>query len=148
VQDSILSLSPGIGGIFNPLLYFKSLTDKEINTIADRLFKKRQKKEKDPAIRCIVCKNIITSDTDVISIAGQHRHSFRNPAGFSYEIGCFSSARGCVKLGEPTNEFTWFPGYSWCYSVCSKCYTHIGWYYQSADHHFYGLILNRLKKEF
>jgi hypothetical protein len=139
-------IGPGEGFPFGPWAAFKRLTDKEIDVIAQKLSKKREKKKekKDPLIRCSSCKSVITTMDSVVSVAGQHRHTFKNPAGIYYEIGCFSSAKGCFNMGEPTFEYTWFPGYNWCYSVCGRCFIHLGWYYQSGDSHFYGLILNRL----
>ena len=126
-------------------LSFRSLTDRQIDSIVKNLAKKRKKEKEDPLIHCKSCGHTITTVDNVISVAGQHRHTFRNPAGIVYSIGCFSKAKGCFDMGEPTLEFTWFPGYSWCYSVCGKCFTHIGWFYRSGDSTFYGLILNRLE---
>lgn len=132
---------PSVKDLFKAL---RRLTDKQLDNITKELSKKREKEKKDPLIRCKNCGYTITSVDAIIPVAGNHRHTFKNPAGIVYTIGCFSSARGCFNMGEPTFEFTWFPGYSWCYSVCSKCFTHMGWYYQSGDSTFYGLILNRL----
>ena len=124
---------------------FRRLTDQQIEKIARERTKKREQEKKDPMIRCKNCGHTITTVDAVISVAGLHRHSFTNPAGIHYTIGCFSAARGCSNMGEPTSEYTWFPGYTWCYSICSKCYNHMGWFYQSGDSTFYGLILNRLE---
>jgi hypothetical protein len=133
---------PSLCGLFN---MFRRLTDNQIENITKELSKKKEKGKKDPVIRCKNCGNMITSVDAVMNVAGQHRHTFKNPAGIVYTIGCFSSAKGCFNMGEPTSEFTWFPGYTWSYSVCSKCYTHMGWFFQSGDSIFYGLILNRLE---
>ena len=131
-----------------PPMAFRRLTDKQIDSITKKIAEKRQKKpDKDPLIRCKSCGNTITTVDAVIPVCGQHRHTFKNPAGIYYEIGCFSAAKGCFNMGEPTLEFTWFPGYTWCYSVCSKCFAHMGWFYKSGgDNSFYGLILNRLAR--
>jgi len=126
-------------------LEFRKLTNEQIDTIVKDLSKKRKKEEKDPLIRCRNCGYTITTTDDVISVAGQHRHTFKNPAGILYSIGCFARAEGCFDLGEPTSEFTWFPGYSWSYSVCKKCFTHMGWFYRSGESTFYGLILKQLE---
>ena len=128
----------------SPVSAFKMLSDMQIDNITKELSKKREKEKKDPSICCSNCGHKITSSGAVIPVAGQHRHTFKNPAGIYYSIGCFSSAQGCFNMGEPTMEYTWFPGYTWCYSVCSNCHTHMGWFFQSGDSAFYGLILNRL----
>lgn len=33
--------------------------------------------------------------------------------------------------GSLTNEFSWFPGYSWRYVHCAHCNNHLGWKYFS-----------------
>jgi hypothetical protein len=93
---------------------------------------------------CIFCNNIITSPKNIIEINGKHDHTFTNPAGNTFAIGCFSTAKGCLNYDEPTIEYTWFPGFSWCYAICTSCYSHLGWRYESPVSSFYGLILINL----
>jgi hypothetical protein len=95
-------------------------------------------------ILCKLCGNHITSVENIISVQGSHRHTFTNPAGLVFEIGCFSSADGCLVSGIPTMEFTWFSGYRWNYAHCAQCLTHLGWFYQNKETSFFGLILDRL----
>jgi hypothetical protein len=131
-----------------PITAFRGLSDKEVENITQKMAKDREKKKKErPNIYCATCRNLVTTSKAAVTIAGLHRHSFINPAGIHYEIACFSTAKGCFNMGDPTLEFTWFPGYTWCYSVCGKCFNHLGWFYQSGDSHFYGLILNRLVRD-
>jgi len=129
---------------YNELLLFKKT---DLDNITKILTKNKNKNipKKEDAIICSACKNLITLPSDSISIDGHHSHVFTNPAGFSYEIGCFINARGCLNVGDPTLEYTWFPGYSWSISVCSNCFLHLGWFYQSNGNSFYGLILERLE---
>lgn len=126
---------------------FRQLSNNQLKTITQKLDSIRKKKDKLPVFLCKKCGHPITFEKEIISIAGQHRHVFKNPAGIIYEIGCFAKAAGCMNLGEPTMEFTWFQGYSWRYSVCSQCYTHLGWFYQLGDSRFFGLILERLTRQ-
>ncbi|MCP4154771.1 MAG: hypothetical protein GY757_44025 [bacterium] len=100
--------------------------------------------EEESFLYCKHCNFIITSPSHRIEIAGAHSHTFRNPAGIVFRIGCFSSAKGCFHFGEPTAEHSWFPGYSWSFANCLNCFQHMGWLFQSGDSHFYGLILNNL----
>lgn len=95
-------------------------------------------------ILCKTCGNVITSDADSIAVNGSHDHTFVNPMGLTFHIGCFSNARGCFIMGAPTDEYTWFPGFTWTYVVCSGCRTHLGWHYQSGGGGFFGLILDQL----
>jgi len=107
---------------------------------------KQESKEKgNGQILCGFCLEPITAQHLRISVNGEHRHTFTNPAGIVFEIGCFSDAPGCRTMGVPTTEFTWFPGHSWNYAYCASCGTHLGWYFTSGEGGgFFGLILARL----
>jgi hypothetical protein len=103
--------------------------------------------EEDAYIVCRHCNQMITRPADRILKDGLHRHTFANPHGIVYEIGCFSSAIGCGYSGPPTFEFTWFKGYQWRIAVCAACLTHLGWLFTSSSgDQFHGLILDRLKQ--
>lgn len=95
-------------------------------------------------ILCKACGNRITTVEHMIAVNGQHRHTFTNPAGVTFRVGCFSWADGCLTYGEPTLEFTWFAGFAWSLAFCSSCSTHLGWYYQAGAESFFGLIYDRL----
>ncbi len=86
----------------------------------------------------------MTSDSARIEIGGAHEHSCTNPAGYHYRIGCFAAAEGLAARGEPTAEYTWFPGYAWQVQDCGACRQHLGWRFRSADGGFYDLILAHL----
>ena len=96
-------------------------------------------------ILCVQCQQKITNPEERITVEGAHRHTFANPSGIVYEIGCFQSAVGCGYAGEPTGEFTWFKGYQWRIAICRTCLTHLGWLFTSeTGNSFAGLILDRL----
>ena len=95
-------------------------------------------------LRCKQCEAGITKRGDQTTRAGKHQHTFFNPAGIVYEIGCFQRATGCLIEGEKSREFSWFADYSWQISFCRSCTTHLGWFFSSGDDTFFGLILNRL----
>ena len=98
---------------------------------------------------CAVCGYPITTRDAAIAVAEKHLHTFFNPAGVLYEIGCFREADGCITVGEPTTDFSWFPGYGWLYTACARCTSHLGWRFESVNgpHGFHGLILKRLVME-
>ena len=97
------------------------------------------------ALRCLQCLQTITSESRRIAVAGSHQHVFANPYGIVFEIGCFSGAPGCNADGQPSPDFTWFPGMLWQAALCSACGLHLGWRYEAKDgSFFYGLILDRL----
>jgi hypothetical protein len=95
-------------------------------------------------LACALCKSRITDGAARIEIGGRHVHSCENPHGYCYRVGCFASAGGLVATGEPTAEYTWFPGYAWQVQNCARCRHHLGWRYSSADGGFWGLILDHL----
>lgn len=96
-------------------------------------------------ILCRQCNHPVTRPVDRIAKDGTHLHTFANPHGIVYEIGCFQSAIGCEYTGPATTEFTWFKGYSWRIAICRACLTHLGWIFISGgSDQFHGLILDRL----
>jgi len=101
--------------------------------------------EQEAYIRCRQCRSVIASPEDRINVQGSHQHTFANPHGIVFEIGCFSSVKGCGHVGPASNEFSWFAGYSWQVAVCFMCLTHLGWFFSSpGKESFHGLILDRL----
>ena len=137
--------SHSTGSVIIPLQTFQKSSPGEPGIVKSSIKEEDRSKEKQKRFYiCIYCSNLITSPSDVIEVDGSHHHTFINPAGISFHIGCFKTAQGCRTWGEPTREFTWFPGFSWSMAVCSHCYTHMGWLYQSGASSFYGLILENI----
>jgi hypothetical protein len=93
---------------------------------------------------CVACRTLVTSEAERLEVAGAHEHSFVNPAGLRFVIGCFGAAAGCRVDGEPTLEHTWFAGHTWSYASCKNCQAHLGWYFAADRARFFGLILSRL----
>ncbi|MCA9649584.1 MAG: hypothetical protein H6712_25815 [Myxococcales bacterium] len=97
-------------------------------------------------LRCRECAAVISSERARIEVAGAHAHTFVNPAGFVFEIGCFRSAPGCVGAGPSEAFFSWFPGYAWRVQLCRGCGAQLGWSY-GARPDFFGLVLDRLRED-
>jgi hypothetical protein len=104
-----------------------------------------QAPEEEPYILCRQCHQSITRPAERITVQGAHHHTFANPHGIVFEIGCFKHAQGCGYAGPPSTEFAWFSGYAWRVSFCTLCLTHLGWVFiaDSGDS-FHGFILDRL----
>jgi hypothetical protein len=101
----------------------------------------------EPLILCRDCLHPITRPSDRISIQGRHAHTFANPHGIVFEIGCFRRAPGCGAIGPASSDFTWFAGHRWRVCICAACLTHLGWMFLPAvGDAFYGLILERLRE--
>ncbi len=97
-----------------------------------------------PAIVCRNCNGFVTEPDCQIDIDGAFCHTFANPHGQVFEIGCFNAAPGCLAIPPPFAEFSWFRGYSWNIGVCYDCKIHLGWVYRSDPDRFWGIILDKL----
>src|SRR5687767_1568402 len=75
-------------------------------------------------LRCVACGARVTKETARISMNGSHEHTFMNPSGLKYIVGCFSKAEGCASEGSRSSVWTWFPGYAWQIEACSACRCH------------------------
>ena len=98
------------------------------------------------AIFCRACGSLVTGRDEKIVVSGSHSHTFFNPAGIVFELGCFRRAPGCRVAGQSTAEFTWFAGYVWRFALCVNCRAHLGWFFEGRDDSFFGLILSSLQQ--
>lgn len=89
---------------------------------------------------CSTCHGLIADKSSLLEHTPKR---FVNPAGIVFDIIRFTGAPGCVLNGQPSFEYSWFAGHSWCFSLCANCFVHLGWFYQGPTV-FYGLIVNRL----
>ncbi|MBF0118892.1 MAG: hypothetical protein HQK79_08650 [Desulfobacterales bacterium] len=129
----------------NPLIYFFRLDNKtKSKTIISTDEKKQDNPEEEKYLLCNKCLQVITLISEKIEINGNFSHTFVNPEGILFRIGCFRNAIRCLYVGTPTNEFTWFPGFYWEIALCSRCLNHMGWRFTSSAESFHGLILDRL----
>jgi len=97
-------------------------------------------------IFCKRCDVVITDAGRTTSVGGRHTHRRTNPANIEFSFQCFTEAPGCRREGSYTLEHTWFPGSAWCYLLCSRCGTHLGWHFQ-GERNFCALIIERLRYE-
>lgn len=111
-----------------------------LSTSIDIEEKTEQKQDK--VVRCKNCNHTITRAAFAIE---PHEHTFRNPAGYSFHLLCYSDAPGAGETGQPTTEATWFPGYAWSFAFCQECLNHLGWWFNGSDR-FAGLIATRVKR--
>jgi hypothetical protein len=98
----------------------------------------------DRRLFCARCRHPVTHQDERIEVAGGHRHTRTNPAGFTFTFGCFREAGGCIAVGAATREHTWFAGYAWRIALCASCERHLGWRFEAPGDRFHGLILERL----
>ena len=134
---------PAISAHNLPRLFFEDRPAEEQQTAAEK--KASAVLDHGRPVRCASCRSIITYQANAEAIAGSHVHSFVNPGGYEFTIGCYRKA-WCRLIGTPTLEWSWFTGHRWQYALCPQCEEHLGWFYQNTaeQSYFYGLILNRL----
>ena len=129
-------------------LYFRPPREKQFDELLESSVEEEvEEKLSDDGehILCRQCLNVITSSAERIEIDGLHQHTFANPHGIVFEIGCFRNVKGCGHAGSFSVEFSWFKGFSWRIAVCIMCLAHLGWLFASPDSDsFHGLILDRL----
>lgn len=97
------------------------------------------------ALRCAACGHRITERAYRTEVAGAHEHTFVNPGGFVFVIGCYAAAPGCGHVGATSSAFSWFPGFTWQVAVCGGCRAHLGWVFRCAGEQFHGLIVSALR---
>lgn len=97
-------------------------------------------------LRCAQCATVICRLHNAIEVHGSHQHHCTNPHGYQFEVGCYNEALGCDIGGDRQRADSWFAGYEWRYASCSDCQQHLGWYFDRAEHYFYGLIIDRIAR--
>jgi hypothetical protein len=102
-----------------------------------------EEKAPDAPLCCVRCGHVITRESHRTTVNGRHTHTCFNPYGFVFHFGCFAQAEGCLVVGPPTAEESWFAGYAWEYAHCAACHAHLGWAFH-GEGSFFGLVLERL----
>ncbi len=95
-------------------------------------------------IRCAQCGHPITRPKHRFAMNGRPDHVFTNPHGYTFHIACFREARGAGVVGEESDEWAWFEGWTWQTAICRGCLTHVGWAFRQGESEFWGLILGKL----
>ncbi len=121
---------------------------KKVGVRTDVQSETQTQEQEEPVITCRSCNVVVTKPEFQIEIDQRFSHTFANPSGHVFEIGCFSKAVGCVRGSAPSDEFSWFSGYVWTVGVCRNCQAQLGWVFSSAKdaapNLFFGLILDQL----
>ncbi|NNJ92476.1 MAG: hypothetical protein HKP55_12445 [Gammaproteobacteria bacterium] len=96
-------------------------------------------------ILCKQCQFHLSSSDYAIAVEGHHEHVQCNPQGCTFFFRCFSRVPGAILSGDPTQEYSWFTGYSWQFSHCQGCGEHLGWFFQNQQNDtFFGLISEKI----
>jgi|AGTN01.3.fsa_nt_gi hypothetical protein len=95
---------------------------------------------------CARCGAFMTRAGFGMRMNGEHEHVVFNPAGQVFRILCFKDAPGAVAVGNASDRFTWFRGFTWRIALCRTCDIQVGWMYESggAPAVFFGLMRSML----
>lgn len=94
------------------------------------------------AYYCARCGTLMTRGSLGIRMNGDHEHVVFNPAGMMFRVACFKDAPGAVAVGNVSDQFSWFRGFTWRIALCKTCDAQMGWMYEGAGAPavFFGLI--------
>uniref|UniRef100_A0A5K3F0F9 Protein cereblon n=2 Tax=Mesocestoides corti TaxID=53468 RepID=A0A5K3F0F9_MESCO len=87
-------------------------------------------------LACSFCNANITSQKDVICLAQEgSMQAYVNPQGFIFDMLTLSTVQtGAIDLiGEPSDQYSWFPGYAWTIAQCAGCQSHMGWQFTATN---------------
>jgi len=93
---------------------------------------------------CAECGARIADPEAQLEVNGAQAHTFINPAGIIFRVGCFREAPGARAVGEASEHWTWFAGFVWQAAICHGCGQHLGWFYRNPSASFVALILDRV----
>ena len=145
LSNPLCLLLPETAKRIPPLFFRPTSTPKKTDSDASPVAENQTAETSMEAVVCRQCLHEITSTAESRTVHGAHAHTFANPEGLVFEIGCYADAWGCGYVGAASAEFTWFSGYLWRIAVCANCHTHLGWRFSGSDgHYFHGLITSRI----
>ncbi|XP_055902251.1 protein cereblon [Eupeodes corollae] len=96
---------------------------------------------------CRVCRNPIAHCRELFAMSKHGVQSqYCNSSGYIHETNTVYKVfpNAITFSGEPSSEFSWFPGYEWHIIVCKMCNRHIGWQFRAHEENlspvlFYGI---------
>ncbi|KAJ8963546.1 hypothetical protein NQ314_005551 [Rhamnusium bicolor] len=98
---------------------------------------------------CDSCGTEITDPSKVFAMSKDGIQSnYVNPGGHVYETVTVMTAQNFELIGNPSKQFSWFPGYAWTIMQCKTCNNHLGWRFTSTmlrPSCFYGLAKSGFK---
>ncbi|XP_057658364.1 protein cereblon [Diorhabda carinulata] len=114
-----------------------------LNSALERLKLEYKYLKLDRSMCCNSCGVHITDPSKVFAMSKDGIQSnYVNPGGHVYETVTVTSAQNFKLEGQPSKQFSWFPGYAWTIMQCNSCHNHLGWQFTSntlRPRCFYGL---------
>ncbi|CAN4105150.1 unnamed protein product [Withania somnifera] len=105
----------------------------EIDGISYRLRREIELLESFDCVRCRTCETLIARRSDMLVMSCEGPlGAYVNPHGFVHEIMTLFKAIGLAIIGNPVEEYSWFPGYAWSIAECATCETQLGWLFTAT----------------
>jgi len=119
-----LRLELKLFGVFSDFSLKKKDGEKDDET------KKRQKNKESICLSCSSCSAPLSALASLVAMSDEGAGgAYCNPAGLVHDVLTVGEVfPNAVALeGEPSAEFSWFPGFAWTVAVCVRCRQHLGW---------------------
>jgi cereblon len=89
------------------------------------------------SLSCSSCEAPLSTLASLVAISDEGASGGRyvNPAGQVHDLLTVADVvPNAVALeGEPSAEFSWFPGFKWTVAVCVRCRQHLGWQFTADE---------------
>lgn len=83
---------------------------------------------------CRRCSKQLGDQQNIFSMSKEGpQGAFVNPNGHVHETLTLYKAKNLRLVGQPSTEYSWFPGYAWTITECLGCSNHIGWKFTSTN---------------
>ena len=93
--------------------------------------------ENDRLIQCSACGSPISTMKHLFTVPGAEgtTGAYVNEHGYIHQTMTLRevSDMSVVSIGRPETKDSWFPGYSWTMTHCSRCFGHLGWKFLPVD---------------
>ena len=84
--------------------------------------------ERSNILCCRNCGETLALQSDIFSMSREGpQGSYVNPGGYVHETLTLYKVKNVLYTGQPSTEYSWFPGYAWQICQCSYCDSHLGW---------------------
>ena len=124
-----LRLELKLFGVFSDEISFSGEGNKKDGEKDDET-KKRQKNKESICLSCSSCSAPLSALASLVAMSDEGAGgAYCNPAGLVHDVLTVGEVfPNAVALeGEPSAEFSWFPGFAWTVAVCVRCRQHLGW---------------------
>jgi len=83
---------------------------------------------------CRRCSKQLGDQQNIFSMSKEGpQGAFVNPNGHVHETLTLYKAKNLRLVGQPSTEYSWFPGYAWTITECLGCSNHIGWKFTATN---------------